>query len=139
MKTLSKKQWLLAILLCIGVGYLIISKINPEMGWSIDNVLGGTIGTVKTGIEATPLWQQYDIWITGGFFTVVTALVMWKGRDVYDGFRGIARVRATEGTKGYQITPTTAPAIIPQPTPTPVVTPTPQPVVQPKQEQEQTA
>ena len=136
---MSKKQWLLAILVCIGMGYLIVSKINPEMGWSIDNVLGGTIGSLKTGIESTPVWQQYDVWFSGAFFATVAALIVWKGRNIADNIRGIARVRATEGTKGYQITPTATPTIIPQPAPTPAVTPTPQPVAPPKQEKEQTA
>lgn len=121
---MSKKQWLLAILVCIGIGYLVISKINPEMGWSIDNILGGTIGTMKTGIEATPLWQQYDIYISGAFFASIAALLVYRGRDMYDSVRGIARVRATDQKVTWQQAP---PAAEPQPIPqlTQKVEPTP--------------
>lgn len=134
---MSRKQWLLLIIVTAVVAYLVVSKIDPAAGWSIDNVMLGTIGNVKASIEATPVWQQYDVWFSAVFFTTVTALVMWKGRPMYNRFRGIAEVSAVGG-QGYQVVPTAQPMTIPTPKP-PTVTVTPQPVIQkPPKEKEAT-
>jgi len=80
----------------IGVGYLLVSKVSPQAGWSVDNVVIGKLGEIKTGIEQSAIWQQYDVWISAAFFSTVTALLVYRGRDMYDNIRGIARVRATD-------------------------------------------
>lgn len=134
---MSKLRWLFAIVICIFIGYLILSKLNPEMGWGIDNVLGGTIGSIKTGIEATPLWQQYDVWFSAGFFTIVTAIIMWKGHNAYNRVRGTF-VKSAQRETGYQIVPTAQPMTIQQaPVAQPQVTPTP--VVAPEIEKKETS
>ena len=136
---MSKKQWLLAIIVGAFVVYLIISKVNPEMGWSIDNVLGGAIGNLKAGVEASSIWQQYDIYFSGAFFGTVAALLVYKGRDMYDGIRGIARVRATPASPvTWQGAP---PASEPQPiyqSPQPQPIPTPAPVIVEPEKKEST-
>jgi len=134
---MSKKKWLLAIIVSAFIIYLAVSKIDPKAGWGIDKVAGGAIGGVKSSIEASPIWQRFDIWFSAAFFTIVTSLFWWKGRTTYDRVRGIARVRATQPSS-YQAAPVIATAPQPIVKAAPAPAPTPQPEPQPT-EQKQTA
>lgn len=124
---MSKKQLLLLIIVGVVLGYLAVSKVNPTWGWSIDNIVGGAVGNAKTGIESTAIWQQYDVWFGVAFGAIISALLVYKGRDMYDGVRGIARVRATEPVKWQGAPPPAEPQPIQQltqkaePTPVPEV------------------
>lgn len=139
---MSKKKWLLAIIVCIFLGYLIVSKISPEAGWSVDKIIGGAIGNAKAGIESTAIWQQYDIWFGVAFGAIISALLVYKGRDMYDGVRGIARVRATgQKTVTWQTAPPAAEPVPVQyqaPTPTQTVSAPTQTQTAPAQKEEST-
>jgi len=126
---MSKKKLLLIILIAIGIGYLLISKINPGWGGSIDNTLGptvtGFITAVYTAITGNVWWQTWDVWISGAFFSVVTFLITWQGHNVYNKIRQSAARSAVKEAYGYQAAPTAQPVAIPQGQSSPV---TPQPV-----------
>lgn len=126
---MSKKKWLLAIVVLFILGYLIISKVFPTWGAGIDNLLGPAVAGLAAGIYSavnnSPIWQAWDIWISGAFFAIITALLMWQGHNAYNKIRGAAVVSAAKEA-GYQVAPVATPAVIPS---TPAATPTPQIVV----------
>ena len=132
----TKKQWLLIIIVGAVITYLLVSKVSPEAGWSVDNVVGGALGGIKASIEATPFWQQYDVWITMGVTALVLIPLMWKVQRKTDDLRGIAHVQATQGgSVTTMMQQPTQPTLSSPITATQRLQPTPQPVEPPKQEQ----
>jgi hypothetical protein len=138
---MSKKKWLFAILLLIGISYLIISKVFPGIGEGIDATVGPQLTGLATGIyvgvNSSPIWQQWDIWFSMAFGGVIVALIMWQGHNVYNAIRQTAARSAAKEAYGWQTAPpATTPIPIPQPTPKaePTPIPTPQRTVQPTPE-----
>lgn len=135
---MSKKKWLLAIIIIAVLGYLLISKVFPAWGAGIDNTLGpavaGLITGIKTAITNSPVWQQFDVWFGVLFGGIITALLMWQGHTAFNKLRGAA-VKSAVKEAGYQAVPTATPTVIPS---KPVVTAVaPAPVVpEPTPEQE---
>jgi len=122
---MSKKKWLLLILIVVVLGYLIISKVIPSIGAGIDAALGPAITGLGTGIYSavhnSPIWQAWNLWIAMAFGAIITLLFAWQGHNVYNKVRGAAVVSAAKEA-GYQTRPVATPAVIPE-TPTPAVTP----------------
>lgn len=126
---MSKLKWLLLIIVIIFVAYLIISKVNPDWGMGIDNLVGpqvtGFFVGIKTAVESNPTWQAYDIYFSGAFFALITFLLMWQGHNAYNKIRGAAvQSAAQEAGYKFQTAPTAAPVAIPA-TQTPVAQPVP--------------
>lgn len=138
---MSKRRWILTILILFGVGYLVLSKVYPSVGTSIDNYIGPSITGVTTGLVTTitesAIWQAWGYYIAAGIGGILSFLLFWQGHNTFNKIRGVA-VQSAAHEAGWQTTPPvqqpmpiqTAPKI--QVAPTPVVAPNP--VVEPQKE-----
>lgn len=145
---LSKKAWLGLIILLIIIGYLIVSRLMPSWGGTIDVAAGGVFSQIHTAVVSSWIWQQYDIYFALAFGVFATALIMWKGHGYYNKATNWVAQRRIKESPLYTpapISPTPPKAVsrtqpLPvivqptQPEPTPVEEPAPQPPPEQKQE-----
>lgn len=137
---MSKKKWILLIIVLSFITYLIISKIYPGVGTSIDNLVGPTVsgffGSIYTAIVTNPTWMTYDIYFTFASGIILTVLIMWQGHNVYNKVRQTAARSAVKEAYGYQTVPSAQPMAIPQQQST-MPQPIGQPTIQPMPPQQQ--
>lgn len=76
---MSKKTWLLLILILAVVIYFVASKLYPSVDpWMADNVgsrIWASFISVRTTITSSAVWQSYGYWITFGVGAVGAVLV----------------------------------------------------------------
>ena len=97
------------------------------------------LGNAHYGAVTSNFWLQWGYVISCASFALIGGLLVYQGRNIYDGIRGIARYRATD--KPYA--PLQREPVEPERQPAPTQTSTPPPVQQTSEEapveKEQTA
>ena len=109
---MSKKKWLLLIIVLAAFSYLILSKIYPAIGVSIDNTLGPILGNsangIMTAISTSPLWISWGNYISAAIGGIIIFALTWKGRTMYHKLVGpkIVGEKREEYVSRQPITPT---------------------------------